>query len=209
MTHRVYIQGPSFYTPSASVFKRAGYEVVPDISSSDVVVLTGGQDINPAIYGQHRVRGTYFSAERDEVDKRAVEIGLKQGKFLVGICRGAQLINCYNGGSLWQDVDRHHGTHPVTDVVTKTELPSILSVHHQMMRMGPDGVLVAVTFQSTYKTDDQGRITSAGEGDPEVIWYPKTRSLCFQSHPEFGHPETTAYFFTLMDRYYVSGLNQG
>lgn len=212
MKGQVYIQGPSYYQPTANVFRRGGYEISTSLHDAAIVVLTGGQDINPAIYKQRPIPGTYFTADRDQVDQRAVELGLKDGKFMVGICRGAQLINCYNGGSLWQDVDRHHGTHSVTDLVTKKVLPSILSVHHQMMRSGPDGKLVAVAFESTYKADQNGKISSAGEtdhGDPEVLWYPKTRSLCFQSHPEFGHPETTEYFMELMDRYYTSSLNQG
>lgn len=208
----VYIQGPSYYQPTANVFRRGGYEITTNLHDSDVVVLTGGQDINPAIYKQRPIPGTYFTADRDQVDQRAVELGLKDGKFMVGICRGAQLINCYNGGTLWQDVDRHHGTHAVLDLVSKKQWGSILSVHHQMMRPGPGGEVVGVSYESTYKADDKGKISSAGEdrhGDPEVVWYASSKSLCFQSHPEFGHPETTKFFWELMDRYYTSNLNQG
>ncbi len=40
------------------------------------------------------------------------------------------------------------------------------------------------------------------ERDIEAVWYPKTKSLCVQFHPEFGHGPTTKYFFGLMDKFY-------
>lgn len=201
---KVYIQGPSYYQMTADVFRKFGYEIVKSIPDSDVVVLTGGADISPGIYGQRNVASS-CNPERDEVDKRAISLGLKGDKYLVGICRGAQLLNCYpNGGKLWQDVDHHNGTHSALDHDTGKTIPSLLSVHHQMMRIGPKGKLVTSSWASTYKLDDQGSISSAGEtphGDPETIWYEDTKSLAFQSHPEFGHPESASYFFEIMGRY--------
>jgi hypothetical protein len=42
------------------------------------------------------------------------------------------------------------------------------------------------------------------ENSPEyVLYYPKTRSLCFQPHPEWGHKETEDLFFDLIEEYLV------
>lgn len=202
---KVYVQGPAFYGSTAAVFEEHGYEITRSLTDSDVVVLTGGADINPSIYGEEPQRGTYFSTERDEVDLRAAELGLKAGKFLAGICRGAQLLNCVpNGGTLWQDVRGHQGYHPVFDFVEKKWYPSIISVHHQQMIPTKEAVVVAAANQAKWKTSP-GQLYQRSDdelNDAEVVWYPKTKSLCFQAHPEFGHKPSTDYFFSLIDRYY-------
>lgn len=201
----VYIQGPAYYEPTASVFKEKGYEITRSLIDSDIVVLTGGADINPAIYKEDVQRGTYFNTERDQVDVRAAELGHKAGKFLAGICRGAQLLNCMpNGGKLWQDVNNHNGHHPVFDFIEKKWYPDIISVHHQQMIPTEDAVIVAAANEATFKHNpgQTYRRDKPELNDIEVLWYPKTRSLCYQAHPEFGHRASTAYFFNLMDRYY-------
>lgn len=200
----VYIQGPAFYLPTARVFKDNGYSIVDSIEESDIVVLTGGGDISPKWYGQEPIPGTYYSDGRDRVDHDAIMRGHKLGKFMVGLCRGAQFLNVtINDGGMFQDVDGHtNGYHTVRDHVTEKVLPDIITVHHQMMIPSEEAVIVATANESTVRRDDKGLHIETDHDDPEVLWYPGTRSLLFQGHPEFGHPPTTRYFFELMDRYY-------
>lgn len=203
---KVYVTPESFRGITAGVFRDNGFFVVDAIKDADVVVWTGGEDISPSIYGERPLRCVYFSERRDRRDVAA--IAESRGKFLVGICRGAQLLNCNpNGGRLWQDINGHEGGHPYEDLISN-ETGLMNSVHHQQMRPGPDAVVVAESYVSNYKACEgqelsDRALTDAGEAfDPEVLWYPKTKSLLFQAHPEFGHPPTTKYFFSLMERYY-------
>jgi carbamoylphosphate synthase small subunit len=109
---------------------------------------------------------------------------------------------------MWQDVNGHAGNdHSITDVKTgKTYI--VNSVHHQMMRPHKDGEIVAISTNniSTKKVDDTGKYAAEelpNNCDLEVIWYEKSKSLCFQAHPEyFPANDTTEYFISLVNRYY-------
>lgn len=71
----------------------------------DGLFLPGGEDIDPANYGaeRHELLGA-TDKERDRTEllltRWAVEIGMP----VLGVCRGAQMINVACGGSLYQDI---------------------------------------------------------------------------------------------------------
>lgn len=184
------------------------------ISLADVVIWTGGEDINPKIYYESNVSTHYINEMRDRSDLCAVRVC--DDKFKIGICRGAQLLNCVpNGGSLWQDVDGHNsGPHVCKDYISSKEV-TLNSVHHQMMRPGKDAIIVCGTqvstqkygYNNTWKRHDVKKV-DPDLIDPEVIWYPKTRSLCFQGHPEYESPETRGYFYELVNRYILLNIGK-
>lgn len=75
------------------------------ISKIDGIIITGGDDINPLIYneGPLPLLGE-VSDSRDESDMKILDLAIKQGKGVLGICRGCQIINVYYGGNLYQDI---------------------------------------------------------------------------------------------------------
>lgn len=88
----------------------------------------------------------------------------------------------------------------------------VTSTHHQMMIPGPEGQLIGIATESKWFEDATGiyglshaksrtkdRNPKIPEFDAEIIWYPKTRSLCFQPHPEYHHVETRKLFFDLVE----------
>lgn len=205
---KFYIVGTNYYRITKEAFSKAGkYEETFDLDKSDIVIFTGGEDIQPSLYNEKSLgseRGCYYAPLRDTHELSVLKLVVPhQNKFLVGICRGAQLLCCYpNGGKLWQDVGGHgNGVHSVFDVASKTVV-KLNSVHHQMMRPTPDGEILAFAKKSTWKTAEGYSWKGDPDVDPEVVWFPKTRSFCFQAHPEFGHEETHKYFFHLMDKLY-------
>jgi gamma-glutamyl-gamma-aminobutyrate hydrolase PuuD len=207
---RVYVQGAFMNKTTARLFEDRGYLIEKDDpTESDVVVWTGGEDIHPKIYNEEILPGTYPNPNRDIKDV-SVFNQVCNNQMLIGICRGAQLLNVLNGGSMWQDINNHGGVHhDVFDKITG-ERVTINSLHHQQMIINPNaGELIAYCQLATHKVKqhkrwvDSGLPDDPGVIDPEVIWYPRTASLCFQAHPEFGHEDTTKYFFRLVDRYRV------
>jgi putative glutamine amidotransferase len=70
----------------------------------DGIFLAGGVDIDPERYGEtrHELCGRIDPA-RDTVELQFARWALAEGKPLLGVCRGHQLINVATGGTLWQD----------------------------------------------------------------------------------------------------------
>lgn len=69
----------------------------------DALVLTGGADVDPALYGQ----AVHESSQQPEPARDAYELALlrecgRQGVPVLAICRGMQLLNVSRGGSLCQ-----------------------------------------------------------------------------------------------------------
>jgi GMP synthase-like glutamine amidotransferase len=149
----------------------------------DLICFTGGADINPALYGEDPHPTTYCDPNRDKEDILAYRTFSDIPK--VGICRGGQFLNVMNGGKLVQDMPGHRNClHDVT--VNSRCIWPVNSDHHQQMI--PSDLSQVL-----------GRITTTNE--PEIIWYPKTQSLCFQPHPEWGHRKTRDLFFSLLSQY--------
>jgi hypothetical protein len=127
---------------------------------------------------------------------------------MVGVSRGAQLLNVLNGGGLYQDVNNHHTTvgHSVTDHVTGQSI-MVNSRHHQAiipstLSDDKECVILATCGRSTTRKTDISTETGLSD-DYEVVYYPATQSLCYQPQPEdIGHDERfkegQQYFFNLL-----------
>lgn len=186
------------------MFKQRNHEIVRSLDDAEVLCLTGGADIDPNLYGEAPMAGTYFNRSRDDFEVRCFERAQELGLFIFGICRGGQLANVLSGGKLWQHIEGHPYEHTIQDVETGQSIISS-SIHHQMFRPAPDAVIVATCNHATFKVAEHDRWQSTTDGsndDVEVCWYPKTRSLCIQGHPEVGPDAFTDYSFELMERYY-------
>ena len=71
----------------------------------DGVFLPGGADIDPAGYGEARhPRCDKSDPPRDRVELALAGWAMSEGKPVLGVCRGLQLVNLAAGGSLYQDL---------------------------------------------------------------------------------------------------------
>lgn len=185
---------------------RFDFRASKTIPDADVILYTGGADVNPQLYGEPALNGTYCNYSQDKFDLMAFNEGKRLGKFHLGICRGAQFLCVLNKGRLWQDVDNHAGpNHEVIDSLTGKKF-LVSSLHHQQMILGPESTLLAYTRLSTRKkSSDQawyGGVSSQEMIDPEAAWWPKTRSLGVQWHPECGPRSCVELFFDYFEKYY-------
>ncbi len=98
------------------------------IRTVDGLLLPGGGDVLPSIYGE-AAHPTYSAAEpgRDdyelELARRAVEADLP----LLAICRGIQVLNVARGGSLVQDIPEEVGS-----TVNHTHRESPVTIAHEV-----------------------------------------------------------------------------
>lgn len=171
------------------LFKEIGFEITDDLAQADLVNFTGGEDVSPHLYGQKKHRTTYNSEHRDEYEMRKFAQCVANKIPMVGICRGAQFLNVMNGGEMYQDVGKHaiYEGHTLIDVKTEEQI-HVTSTHHQMMKPGRDSVLVAYAELKGFREWFEDDILKAdiSDKDIEVVAYPKTKTLCFQPHPEFN-----------------------
>jgi len=146
--------------------------IVPDIGREeaielfgdcDALLLTGGEDVDPARYGAepHPALGT-IDARRDENELALITEARARDLPILGICRGIQVLNVAFGGTLIQDLPsqrpgaidhdppmgRDVRSHPVTvteisrlaDILGEIELQAN-SFHHQAIDLLGEGLV--------------------------------------------------------------------
>jgi putative glutamine amidotransferase len=79
-----------------------------DIAAVDGLIVGGGDDISPDLYKGELVASARLDPDRDALERRLVMEALEAGKPVLGICRGAQMINVALGGNLLQDAYGHY-----------------------------------------------------------------------------------------------------
>lgn len=66
--------------------------------SWDMLILTGGGELSNECY--RRPRSASPQPERDRVEDELIALALRDGKRILGVCRGMQKLNCYFGGRI-------------------------------------------------------------------------------------------------------------
>ncbi len=75
------------------------------LSRVDGLLLTGGEDVDPSLYGQPRAAKCGLSnPARDKTEIALIRAARKLGKPILAICRGPQILNVALGGTLIQDI---------------------------------------------------------------------------------------------------------
>jgi gamma-glutamyl-gamma-aminobutyrate hydrolase PuuD len=143
------------------------------VSALDALVLTGGGDVDPTLYGAPaHARTAGVDTRRDAHEMALVAAALDADTPVLAVCRGLQVLNVHLGGTLVQhvpDMVGHAGHQPApgsfADTTVRIEPGSVLSKvlgestvvscsHHQAVdRLGaglvdsawaPDGLIEAV-----------------------------------------------------------------
>jgi putative glutamine amidotransferase len=85
-----------------------------DLEDVDGLIIGGGDDISPDLYGGHLVTSARLDPARDELEKGLVLAARDRRMPVLGICRGAQMINVALGGTLHSDA---YGVYQSSDQV--------------------------------------------------------------------------------------------
>jgi len=165
------------------------------VRALDGLVLQGGADLSPLSYGETPQRPEWAGDRvRDLYEIELFWECVIQGRPVLGICRGLQLINVALGGTLYQDIDAELGgvvrhVDPETydrnaheiEIAPESGLAllyrlerraRVTSIHHQAIRQLGRG-LVAEAF-------------SPADGVIEAVrWNGASYVLGLQWHPEF------------------------
>ena len=130
------------------------------------LLLAGGGDICPTLYGETNYFSKDIDYKRDLDELYLIDYFSHQKKTIIGICRGLQVINTFFGGTIIQHIDGHSQlegkdtTHPIVcrnngflyGFFGKTAL--VNSAHHQAINtcgkglipdsISPDGIIESV-----------------------------------------------------------------
>lgn len=155
----------------------------------DKLVLTGGQNVEPIHYQEKLlIDSSNYFPERDRFELALIEAAHHQEKPIFGICRGLQLYNVSQGGSLHQEVLGHWqentGNQPSQDLYFPIESqlrqiyaqePTVNSFHRQAInKLAPSLEIIALspdkqTIEAVQSTRDSHTFLGV-QWHPELLY---------------------------------------
>lgn len=202
------IRGSSY---EEELFRRFGWDISRTLEGSDLVLFTGGEDVSPELYGDAKHHSTYNNIHRDQAERELFDRARAEKIPMAGICRGGQFLNVMSGGRMYQDVENHTRSHLAFDETSdRRNKILVTSTHHQMMMPTKNAIMLLSADQKGRLTwmDSKGQTHSdVSNKDIEAVYYPETKSLCFQPHPEYSREHGDAFhdmaklFFKYIDQW--------
>jgi putative glutamine amidotransferase len=166
----------------------------------DALITGGGNDISPEHYGGDIDARVKSDPERDQLEMKWIRRALEMKLPMLGICRGAQLINVVLGGTLYQDIRtlrkltyNRPGLLPTKQV--RVEPESLLarvcgkvrlrvnSLHHQAIkRPGKDLRVVGIDLDKIVQAVEcsRGRMIIGVQWHPEYLFYLPSQFALFR-----------------------------
>jgi len=161
-----------------SVYKLSKDSIDFLLKKADGIIITGGEDVNPHLYDSDSLLAYcgVINDYRDSLEYKLINYALENKIPLLGICRGLQIINVSQGGSLIADIPTfvgdslHRLNGPVNHEVfidknsnlrhyISVDSGMVLSNHHQCINrianvfvvsaIAKDSVIEAIEFADT------------------------------------------------------------
>lgn len=149
------------------------------------IILSSGNDVNPAMYGSNE-KSESVSVERDLTEKKLIDISIKKGLPVLGMCRGMQFINVFFGGGLI-DIKK-----------SLSKIVHVASTHRIIIKNAGAAKLVGNSFDvNSYHNNGISKNTLSKElrafaesydGLIEGIYHPKLPIAAIMWHPERKSP---------------------
>ncbi|MEO7795560.1 MAG: type 1 glutamine amidotransferase [Thermoanaerobaculia bacterium] len=170
------------------------------LARADGLLLTGGADLQPCLYGEARLRDAHLDKpvpDRDQMEWDLLSEARAQRTPVFGICRGHQMLNVFLGGTLYQDIALQTGgqghdnfidrgfaldhlahdiistgiAHPLAARVERFGRPAVNSRHHQAVKSPGRGLTAAAVAAD-------GTIEATVSTEPDwwmtsVQWHPE------------------------------------
>ena len=164
------------------------------LAEMDGLLISGGADIDPALYGEAAAGSRTPDPGRDALDLEAYRVATARNVPVLGVCRGLQAINAFTGGRLVQHLDDHESapypspgvTRHRLDLVAGTRLGVILgetselevnSYHHQAVSRA--GLAPGLRESASAPHPEAGELIEAVEAADPDRWL-----IGIQCHPE-------------------------
>lgn len=153
----------------------------------DGLIIAGGGDVEPSLYRSDFDAAVDVNPRRDRFELALLEEAERRGMPVLGLCRGAQLINVHRGGTLGDfradspRYERHHrmlSGHPVevesdsrlAEIFGGTQLDNVVTYHGQFVDEPGEGVrITAYALDGTPEAIELA--TESGFGVIGVQWH--------------------------------------
>lgn len=194
-----------------------------DLSDFAGLLLPGGSDIDPALFGEKNKGSRTIHRELDEKQLALARIFAEAEKPILGICKGCQVLNVCFGGNLIQDLpnhdyhqwnrereeDEHHGAVAVgknwISRLYGTDMVTINSAHHQAIDRLGEGLVVC------QKSDDGVIEAVCHETKPifATQWHPERMTGEWKAkHPDTVTARTACVDGGLVFNYFLQRLQE-
>ncbi len=170
------------------------------LARADGLLLTGGADLQPCLYGEARLSGANLDKpvpDRDQLEWDLLTEARAHRTPVFGICRGHQMVNVFLGGTLYQDIELQTGReghdnfidrgfaldhlahdivstgidHPFAARLEKFGHPAVNSRHHQAVKAPGKGLIAAA--QALDGTIEATVAGAPGWWISSVQWHPE------------------------------------
>lgn len=166
----------------------------------DGLLLSGGNDVHPALYGADIDGSVEPDIASDRSDLAYLQAARSLGLPVLGICKGLQIINVAFGGTLHQDIWSDEGDHPARpdereEPAKTAAADAFLANRHEVTLT--EGSLIAeiigartlitnsLHHQAADRIGNELLVTGrANDGTVEALEHPDGRLLAVQWHPE-------------------------
>jgi len=111
------------------------------VSLVDGVLISGGDDLDPASYGVEVKGSKDYSKAVDDFEIAVIKTARNQGKPVLAICRGLQALNVALGGTIDQEV-LESGT--IHELINQESDPDELSARRHVVHLEPDSILAGL-----------------------------------------------------------------
>lgn len=169
------------------------------LQQMDGLVLQGGSDIAPGTYGETPLKPEWGGdAVRDAYEIALIRIAMELNKPVLGVCRGAQIINVALGGTMYQDIQtqqREAGVHRDWNVYDQLfhDIRFVPNSGLAQLYPGHTGGRVNTVHHQALKKLGRGLRVEAHSSEDGIIEAVRAEGPAYvfgvQWHPEFMDPK--------------------
>ena len=175
------------------------YDLLSKPEEFKLVLFSGGEDVNPALYGHESPdRLCFYRESRDQLDIKIFKTAQKNNIKMTGICRGLQFLNVMSGGTMIHHLDKHEGCSMHSFISPRMDHEIYVnSLHHQMVVPSKDAFIIGSTEKqiATVCFGNYDQPITKQEPDVEALYMPTINACGVQYHPEMMHNDSEGFKF--------------
>lgn len=176
---------------SGGIPVRIGPGLRTRLDGLDGLIIGGGVDIESRLYGVDTTDEWPFDPDRDSLELGALDWADRHGLPVLGICRGAQLINVHRGGTLIRDIDQSHPGRRRRRSVLPCRTVTLTPRSRLAELVGPQPLRINALHHQAVDRLGSGMTVAAVDGDG-IVQAVEADGPCFRVGVQW-HPELLAW----------------